>query len=517
MSERSSTKGGQALSRRGYLGSVIGGAASLSAVGTATGTGGYDEVIDIVEAGADPNGEENIVPLLREHAGDDTLIEFPEGEYLMTEQFRFTDFDHFGIVGDDATIVPGTVEEMDGRRSTEGSFEGPTRLFRLGTHHDPGDELHFEGLTFDFTRDQSGFRAIEAYVENYMLVRDIDIVGQHDLGSFGPALFSVLNDDGISYVEGFRAPDGGAYSENTAGSIEHGPTGILVPDSHQGKLWIRDCELGGFPDQGLYVSGTKGRVIVEGGVYRNSNSANIRLGGNYSYVKGATVIVDENRPEDGNQRGIRLDVGDNLWVYDTEIRLEEPNGHAITVMSDVGRTRIQDCDITVGEEKNDAIVVRGGSGRTEIITTEVEMQEAGQALTIEEGGGAVDCLRLTVTGDATGASGGRHAIRCMRDGCRFRKLVVKQSGPGRRRGLYIGGNDCYVYSGYYETTHIPIVNSADDTYIRCVTARSLEEYEAIKLQDDTSDVELISNRLYDGIWDKGSDNLTTRDNEYPDG
>ncbi|QLG29734.1 hypothetical protein HUG10_19200 (plasmid) [Halorarum halophilum] len=516
MSERHGLNEGQGLSRRAYLGGVIGGAASLSAVGTATASSGYDEVVDLVEEGADPNGDENIVPLLEEHADDDTLIELPEGEYLMTEQFRFTGYEHFGIVGDDATIVPGTVEEMDGRSATEGSFEGPTRLFRLGVTYDPGNELRFEGLTFDFTRDQSGFRAIEAYVEQDMVVRDIDIVGQHDIGSYGPAVFSVLDPNGISYVEGFRAPDGGAHSENTIGSIETGPTGILVPDSHEGKLWFRDCEVGPFPDNGLYVSGSKGRVVVQGGLYKNSNSASIRLGGNYSYIREATIVVDDSRPEDGNQRGIRLDDGEHLWVYKTEVRIEKPNGQAITVMDDVDKARIQDSTVSVSNGVNHAIVVRGGSGPTDIYDTEIEINEGGHALRIEEGGGVVDCWNVTVTGDADGSSG-RHAIRCMRDDCSFRKLVVKQPGSDYRRGLYIGGDDCYVYSGYYGTSHIPIVNEGDETYIRCVTSRSFDGYEALKLLDESSDVDVISNKLYNGIWDKGSANLNTRDNEYPDG
>ncbi|QLG60382.1 hypothetical protein [Halorarum salinum] len=516
MSERDGTRENRVLNRRTYLGGIAGGVASLSAIGTATATGDYDEVVDIVEAGADPNGDENIVPILEEHAADDTLIEFPEGEYLMTEQFRFTDFEHVGFVGDDATIVPGTVEEMDGRSSTEGSFEGPTRLFRLGVTYEPGDELHFEGFDFDFTRDQSGFRAIEAYVEQDMLVRDIDIVGQHDIGSFGPALFSVLDPNGISYVEGFRAPDGGAYSENTIGSIEDGPTGVLVPGSHQGKLWFRDCELGAFPDNGLYVSGTDGRVVVKGGVYKNSNSASLRIAGDYSYVKGATVVVDDSRPEDGNQRGIRLDAGKHLWVYDTEIRLDVPNGHAITVMSDVEKARIQNSSVYVGDETNHGIVVRSGSGPTDIYDTDVEIDGAGHAIYIQSDGGVVDCYQVRVTGDASGSSG-RHAIRCMRDECRFRRPVVKQPGSDYRRGLYIGGDDCYVYSGYYETSHIPIVNASDRTFIRCVTAKSLDGYEALKLLDGTEDAEILSNKLYNGVWDKGSENTTMRDNEHPDG
>lgn len=490
----------------------------MGVLGTGTAAAaGYGDTVDLVDVGADPDAGENIVPLLRSYVDDDTLVELPPGRYLMTEQFRSTGYDNVGIVGDDATIVPGTVDEMDGKIAVEGTFEGPTRLFRLGVSYAPGDDLHFEGLTFDFTADNCGFRAIEAYVERNMLVRDIDVVGQHDVGSFGPALFGVTDPDGISTVEGFRAPDGGAYSENTVGDITYGPTGIIVPPSHRGKLWLRDCELGGFPDNGLYASCPEGRVVVQGGVFRNSNVSNIRVSGDYSYVRDVTVIVDENPPEAGNQRGIRLDEGSSLWVYNTEVRLEEPNGHAITVMSDVDRARIQDSTVTVGDETNHGIVVQSGSGYTDILSTDIEIQGGGTGVHIEENGEGVDLEYVTVTGTARGDDGWRHAIRCERDECQFRHLIVKQPGEGHRRGMQISGDGCYVYSGYYETSHIPIVNDADDTYFEYVTARSLDGYEALKLLDHTSDVDLVGNELYNGIWDKGSDGLYMRDNTFPDG
>ncbi|MFB6165577.1 MAG: right-handed parallel beta-helix repeat-containing protein, partial [Haloarculaceae archaeon] len=508
------------LSRRTMLAGLAGGSAAALVGTTRAASGSYDVVVDLVDEGADPDGNESIVPLLNELAADDTRIDLPSGEYLMTEQFRFTDYRNLAIVGDDATIVPGTVEEMEGRTATAGTFGGPTRLFRLGVSYAPGDELRFEGLTFDFTADNSGFRAIEAYVKRDMLVRDVDVTGRHDLASFGPALFSVTDPDGISTVEGFRAPDGGVNAVDAIGGDPNGPTGILVPQSHEGKLWLRDCELGGFPDNGVYASCPNGRVVVKGGTFKNSDVSNVRLYGDYSYLKDATVVVDESHDGFDNQRGVRLDQGKHLWVYDTTIRLDEPNGDAITVMGGVDSARIQQSEITVGDAVNDAIVVEPGAGRTDIYHTDVEMTTGGQAIQIEpasDGGGIVDCLYVTITGDASGSPGGRHAIRCERDGCLFRHLVVKQPGPNFRRGLQVSGRDCYVYSGYYGTSHIPIVNDGDDTLIEDVTARSLDGYEALKLLDHTSDVDVVSNKLYNGVWDKGSDDLYMTDNEFPSG
>ncbi|WP_435346660.1 right-handed parallel beta-helix repeat-containing protein [Haloarchaeobius sp. HRN-SO-5] len=518
---------GTGTSRRRYLqglaalGSapVLGSVAYESSAATQTYEDRFSTVVDMVDAGADPNAGEPIGDLLHEHAGDDTLLQFPAGEYLMTEQFRFTDYENFGIVGTDATIVPGTIEELDGRSVVEGTFSGPTRLFRLGVSYAPGDRLLFEGLTFDFTDDQSGFRAIEAYVERELTVRDVDIDGTHDVGSFGPALFSVVDPDGISTVEGFRAPDGGSYSENTIGSIEDGPTGILVPPSHQGKLWLRDCELGGFPDQGVYASSTDGRVVVKGGVYRNSNSANVRLMSDYSYIQDATIVVDEAH-EGHNQRAIRLDAGKHLWVYNTEIRLSDPNGHAIVVYNDVEKARIQECDITVGEgESNYGIIVRPDAGGVDVFDTTIQFEGSGNPLLVrgrnDDGDAPVHVLRTQISGSGPGTDG-RNAIRCLRANALFEDVEVHVDGDYYRRGIEIHGDDCTVDGGVFESTHHPIVNVADGTVLDDLTARSYDGYAGLKLYDGYSDVTVTDSTIYEGYLDQGTDDLVVDGVEFPD-
>jgi len=479
----------------------------------------FETVIDMAEAGADTSGNTPIGPLLNEYAADDTLLMFPPGEYLMTEQFRFTGYENFGLVGNDATIVPGTVEELDGRSVVKGTFSGPTRLFRLGVSYSPGDRLLFEGFDFDFTANHSGFRAIEAYVDREMLVRDVDIVGKHDLGSFGPALFSVLDPDGIATVEGFRAPDGGEYSEDTLGTIEDGPTGILIPTSHKGKLWLRDCELGGFPDQGVYSSTLDGRTIVKGGVYKNSNSANIRLMSDYSYIKDATIIVDEAH-EGHNQRAIRLDAGKDLWVYNTEITLSDPNGHAITIYDEVEKARIQECSITVGEgESNYGIIVRPDTGGVDVFDTDIQFDGTGNPLLIKghntDDDGPVKILRTTISGTGDG-SDGRNAIRCTRANVEFDDVEVRMSGDYYRRALELQGDNCTVDGGVFESTHHAIVNVANGTTIDDITAKCYNGRQSLKLYDGYGDVTVTNSTLYDGYMDKGCYNLVMENVEFPD-
>jgi len=514
-----------ATDRRSFLGLAGAGVAGATLAGLLpTGVAAaseyddqYGTVIDVVEAGADNTGSEPIDDLLVELRGDDTLLVFPPGRYLMTEQFRYTGFENFGLVGEDATIVPGTIEAVDGNVVTEGTFGGAARLFRLGVIYSPGRDLRFEGFDFDFTAESSGLRAVEAYVSDGMQVRDIDILGEHDTGTFGPALFCVTDDDGIGTVEGFRAPDGGAFSENTVGDIDVGPTGMLVSASHTGKLWVRDCELGEFPDNGLYVSGADGRVVVEGGVYRNSNVANIRLAGDYSYVRNATVVVDDRR-EGHNQRGIRLDAGEHLWVYNTDVRLPEPNGNAITVLNETDSARIQETSITIGDRANHGVVINPYAGAVDVLDTDIEINGGGHALQIRGLNAADDervlVRRTTVDGDASGASG-RNAIRCERANCEFDDLTVDQPGPDYRRAIEIHGENCEITGGTYVSAHHPIVDVVG-TEVADVTARSYDGYEALKLLESSDDATIVDNELYGGYLDKGATDLTMSENSFPE-
>jgi len=100
----------------------------------------YATVVDVTEAGADDTGSESITPVLEKLRDDNTLLVFPEGEYFMDEQFRFTGFDNFGVVGENATLVPADFHEFNGPRY---------RLFRLGVSSRPGGRVRFEGFDVD--------------------------------------------------------------------------------------------------------------------------------------------------------------------------------------------------------------------------------------------------------------------------------------------------------------------------------------------------------------------------------
>lgn len=502
------------IGRRSWLKAVGAGAVGLTVAGTAVAADrdNYETVVNVVEEGAARDASESINDILEDHRADSVLFEFPEGEYLMDRKFRHTDFEEFGIVGDGASIVPAPADE----------FESEAVLFKLGTHYAPGGRATVEGITFDFTAENTGLRGLQIQC-NDLYVADVTFAGQHDAGTWGPAQFDVVDSGTTAVIENVRMPDGGAYTRNTAQdadpTVDTGPTGIIVSPYHVGTLVVRNCEVGPFPDNGLYASSRDGRIHVEGGTYWNSNVANVRIAGDRSTVEGASVVVDENRDDDVSQHGIRLDDG-TFNVTDTEVILEEPNGNAVRVTNQAKASTLSGLDLRLADKStsNDGIVVSEGAGETTIRDSTVEINCPGQAIQLEPGDGAPAIVeRVTVVGDASGGVGGRHAIVCGRDGCELRDLAVNQPGPEYRRALRIAGDDVTVVGGRYHSTHIPIVNNASGTHIEDITAWAEGGTEGAKFYAENANVKLLNSTIYDGYIDYGTENFTTRGNEFPEG
>ncbi len=404
-------------SRRTFLrGVAVTGATTLGVLSSASSPAAafhenYDTVVDVVEAGADNTGGKSITPVLEDLRADNTAFVFPEGRYYMDSQFRFTGFENIGFFGRDATIVPAPYHEFDGPRF---------RLFRLGVSYNPGQRLQFEGFDVDQTAAETGIRVIETTISQELQVRDITIDGEHDSGTWGPGMFAISDPNGQGVVERFRAPDGGRHADDTpnAGNLWRGPIGIEA-NTNVGHLEFRDCELGGFPDNGLYAVNEEGTVIVDGGRFANSNGANVRLGGQGSVIRDATVAVDRTRSYDNSQRGIRLENGDNLEISDVDISISapQPTSHAIAVMNTCSRSRVEGTSLELrGDDVNHGIVVSPRAGFSHIVDCDIVHETAGgYPLWIRETSKQDRVLvELTnISGEAGVTSAGlRDGIRC---------------------------------------------------------------------------------------------------------
>lgn len=450
----------------------------------------YRTVIDVADAGADTSGNSSITPVLRRHAGNDTLLRFPEGRYYMDSQLRLTGFRNFGLVGDgDATLVPASYSDFSGPRY---------RLFRLGTSSDPGRDLRVEGFHVDQTASNTGIRVINAEVTDGLSLRDVIIEGVHDSGTWGPALFNITDPDGVGIVRRFQAPDGAIHIDQTPNSGRwRGPIGISTNEYHRGTLRYEDCQLGGYPNNGLYAHSPNGTVFVEGGRFANSAAVSLRMGVDEGRVRNAVVAVDESPSYDQRQIGLRLDYGD-LTVDGTDVELSRANGNGIRVMDEVDAVTIRNSRVSVnGPNPNTGIRVNSGASNTSIRNVDVEMGVNGNALQIPAGGGGVDVDGFTVTGDVPGTPL-QETILCQRDGCRFSNLDIDQPGS-RRRGLLLTGNDIVVADSEIETHNDAISTDGSGIEIRNTYASAAS---GSSVQIRGGSVSLSGNSFPSGVQDQ---------------
>ncbi|XVH33564.1 hypothetical protein ACNS7O_18100 (plasmid) [Haloferacaceae archaeon DSL9] len=351
-----------------------------------------ERTIDVVEAGADPTGTESIVPVLEEIATDGALLRFPSGRYLVDRTFVFRNFTNFGMVGENANILP-----RDGNDAY---------LFRFGSTDRPA-ALRFGGFHFDFSAPRTGGRAIQARISDRLLVQNVSAGGGNDIGP-NVSRFDITGEDGVGVVDRLVFHDGAASNTTISG--------CYVGTGHRGELTFQNCQLVGFPDNGLYADPPRGTVNVLGGYYANNGISNVRIR-NGSIVRGVHVRCDDARTGFDNMRGIRLTGGENpsdervAIVEDSLVEMlavTESDG-GIVIESDIDGVTI--ANVRIRTEADNVAGVRIKS--PEDAPTDSSRIEC-RGVTI--GGGASDRAAVRVTGRP----------KCVLDG-----LCIYQTGPNR--------------------------------------------------------------------------------------
>lgn len=347
----------------------------------------YASVVDLGAIGGDPHGNRPIDDLLRTAVADDTLVFFPPGRYRITSAIEFPAFERVGLVGHDATIVP--------ERGDSGY------LFSFG-RPSMAHGLRFEGFTFDFGAKNTGPRAIQARVDDELVVRDITVRGRQDTDQ-GVTRFDVTAADGRGEVTRLRLPDGG--------KPETAATGCLVGPASTGHLTFSDCHVAGFPNNGLYTSPADGPVTVIGGTYANSGIANVRVSGP-SLVEGVTVRCDRSVAGITNMRGIRIRGGAGTVVRDCTIdfhRVHSSDG-AIVCSPQTGSATIENTTVQIDTDGVAAVRAKEPSSYDDTVEPRIH------------------CRGLTVTGSAARD----FTIKVIeRPGCTFEGVCIDQTGADR--------------------------------------------------------------------------------------
>lgn len=380
----------------------------------------YDRVVDAGNEGVDADGEDPVNWFFEEYASEDTLLAFPPGTYRL-DQLAFPAVRQVAVVAagqERPTFVPTSGDCMGGHPYV--SFNGVENLL-------------LDGVNFDFGDVDAG-GALHAFVEGENAFRNVRIRGSCS-NQLSLVRIDVRDADGQALVENVSA-------ENT--DRNESLTGIYVGKDHAGELTLRNCELTGFSDNGLYASapgledGRDGSVHVEGGTFANNNIANVRLGSSGSTCDGVTVRVDRTPPGWGdlNARGIRL---------------RGRQGQVVT-----------DCEVTIGAEGADsfgAVVFHPANDGATIRDTTLRVdKDAIPAIrafaTAEETDAQPTFENLTITGDAA-----RGVVASLegRPGTVFRGCTVEQRGSDRAGIRLANSQGCEIADCRIETGTDPVV------------------------------------------------------------
>ncbi|WP_246391651.1 twin-arginine translocation signal domain-containing protein [Halosimplex pelagicum] len=392
----------------------------------------FDSIVNVVDAGADPEGSEPINDVLTDAIAEDTLVYFPAGRYAL-DYMEIEDVSGFGLVSiphERTLLVPnGPVEEV-GNHFID--FRGV------------GDIL-LDGLEFDFTESGVG-GAIRTISEGNVVARNLRTHGKlpdrNKERKHVAYRFEVQNPEGKGLVERVVARDGGHDGGNGVG--------IYVGKDHAGSLTFRDCEIANFPNNGLYASapgqtldgytGNNGDIHVRGGRYENNNIANVRIGSTGSTVKDVTVVVDRVPPSPSsshlNVRGIRLRARSDQLVENCEVRIGPDAGKgfgAISYHPEHESSTIRDTTIRVDRDDFSAIDATDSSN----------------------GGSEAPLNFENVT--VTGSAGGGAAVDIAdRPETTLRNCRIEQSGADRRGIVFTDSENCAVIDSTIRVTGLPI-------------------------------------------------------------
>ncbi|WP_224271134.1 hypothetical protein [Haloprofundus salinisoli] len=290
--------------------------------------GRYQNVVDVAASGADTSGSEAINGLLDRVVGDDTLLYFPEGEYRIDAIWAIQDHRNVGIVGENATFRP-----PDGQSGVWLSFDRVNGLL-------------FEGVSVA-CRGEGVAPQIQVFCDGGRnVVRDISLLSRYTVSRRTQAFTCrVSGSETELLVENVDMSKGSTHSTAV----------FIFPTSDPGSITFKDCRIIGWEEQGLYGSAHGGPMKVLGGEYANNGLSQIRVGGGNAdtaaLVKGATIRIDEPRPDMKNMRGIWLKEGDDTVIEDCTIKITSLDGTlssgGIVVDKEHGKTTVKNTDILV--------------------------------------------------------------------------------------------------------------------------------------------------------------------------
>jgi len=313
-----------------------------------------------VDLGNHAGSGDRIDGTLSDLAGNNTLIEVPDGTY-QCGSVDFGALDHFGIAA------------KDGANPT---FQAPGALGGRWLNFD-GANVLLEGITFDHNGHPRG--TINLQMSGPFECRDV-----HHRGKVMASAFRLACTDSSAtgVLQNCTAVDGAVEGERGRGAF--------VPTGNVGEVVIDGCEIQNMTDNCIYCSPSQGPVRVQNCYFRNNNISNVRVS-MPATVRNVVVVNDELAPSHGggrNQRGI--------WLRDRGS----------------GDITVENCDVThTSGDNSHPILVEGGSGSV----TDCRVHNDTYAAAINNNGSySGSGVHLSGDGDLSAPSGW---VACSDNGC----------------------------------------------------------------------------------------------------
>jgi hypothetical protein len=355
----------------------------------------FDNVVDMVsDAGCDPSGNEACDSALQSAAGSNTLLKFPSGTYKFTEKNALNGYSNFGIVG-----------EGDVTFTVPNDFNDKLLTINYGTG------VLVENITVDQSDAAPG---VQVAPDDGLEVHDLAIVGQSLVSggdaenAFTPIVRSSGGEGMVSNLVAHNAGKLGAYAR----------VGVWIGATNKGTITLRNCNVEGFSNNGVYASRTPGIVQVEGGTYKNNDLSQVRIGSSGSYIDGVTAETDVSESNSPNPDDFLNGAG---------FRIEKPEGGSGAV--------IRNSDVRVGPDvhANAGIQVLSNYGDFSIENTRVEFNaDGGYSIRAMSPDGSDDASgtfhNVSVTGEASNLVG---VLIEDRAGTAVENSCIHQPGSGR--------------------------------------------------------------------------------------
>jgi PKD repeat protein len=306
----------------------------------------FDTVLNAVDdLGMDPNGNESIDATLEDAYNDRTLIEFPPGEYLISESHVNRSVSRFGIrgLGDNRRDVQFVAQKGYAGKWLNAKGVGPHLIENVSFHERDDD---YSGVSF-VLKTTGG-----------TVIRNVEWLGRTPVDNKSDAGYQitvdVTNTDGVSVVENVAA---GLHAPAAQAEYPNGLTFFRNSPSHKGEVILRNVVAHQRAGSGMRSTNMSGVVTVEDCEFVNCSNSNLRFGaGNHpsqvSSADGVRIVVNDDILGSLPADAVRVDSSDQGYsgaiFKNLTVEWSVNNGRGVIASSDFmdhGRAEFYNCVI----------------------------------------------------------------------------------------------------------------------------------------------------------------------------